>query len=145
MERERERERLVCYCQTTSASAAYFFAIRCLLYPVSAALASSFRMDSFSTSYYIYIHIYMYTYIHIYKYMYMHIYIYIYIYMSIYMESCLAGKASGKAFMRKLLDDSVIQTRSTQRATWGVLVAKPMSFCYLICRKSHMSLRCCLL
>ena len=44
-------EILVSYCQATSASSAHAFAIRCVLYPVSAALASSFRMDSISTSY----------------------------------------------------------------------------------------------
>jgi hypothetical protein len=42
---------LVLYCHTASASAAHAFAMRCVLYPVSAALASSFRVDSFSTSY----------------------------------------------------------------------------------------------
>jgi hypothetical protein len=45
------RERLVMYCQTTSVSAAHSNALCCLLYPVSAALTSIFRIDSKCTSY----------------------------------------------------------------------------------------------
>jgi len=42
-------ETFVFYWQTTSVGAAHAFAMCCLLYPVLAAIASSFRMDSFAT------------------------------------------------------------------------------------------------